>query len=353
MGYTPGLPPSLYAPNTLEIRRLSNIFEAAGLNSQYPRHPVCTEYEEYTVFVWNPPDGAPEDIAEFIKENLVQRGRFSNPEISPIVRSFPFGKCFAIILPTPEDVIAATELCFEISFHGSPLDIRASRLPSQKTMPPINLVTQHPRRVIVTNVDPEEIDSFPQFLQQYFSIDGYYVPKSMTNCVLFDVVPPISPEGAALQIDKVKFGRFPICARSYRAVTPQKPDLDDDDYGDLSVLNKGIDLQQILQPRTSITHLSGRLISSGKLLRLLNIVPISSIEDPQESQIIIHDLFNECRQYGNATKCKLSSSPALGACGNFGVAIIEFEKSESAAAAQLNLAGRRYNGRVVITMLCE
>ena len=352
MGYTPGLPPSFYTTNTPEIRRLSSIFEAAGLNSQYPHHPACDEYDEYTIFVWNPPDGDPEEIADFIKENLVQKGRFSNPDIKPIVHSIPFAKCFSIVLPTSADVQAATELCFEISFHGSPLDIRASRLPTQKPMPPINLATKHPRRVIVTNVDPNEIASFPQFLQQYFAIDGYFVPESMPDCVLFDVLPPISPEGAALQINRLKFGRFLIQARSYRSVTLQS-NTNEDDYGDFSVLNDNIDLQQILQPQTNITHLSGHLISTGRSLRLLNIVPISSISDAQESQIIIHDLFNECRKYGNATKCKLSSSPALGACLNYGVAIIEFEKPESASDAQLNLAGRRYNGRVVITMLCE
>lgn len=349
MGYTPGLPPGIYAPHTPTIQRLSNIFEAAGLCDQYPESPISILYNQKTVVVHNAPQDVPlNTVASYIIESMNSRNLLSSPENKPIVHTFPESLILTMTFTTREDAIAALSLSDEISFRGNPLSIRPFLREADMPLPPMNIQSKHPRRVIAMNVDPDYIERFPDFLYDHFNIDGYLVVPTMKDCVLFDVCPPIAPESAVLMINEVQFGRFLVHAVAYRSITQRKSDIN----GEFNVLAEGVDLQQVIQPRTKITTAVDDIPSKGTKLKLLNVLPISSIHDDEENQIVIYDIADECKNYGKILNCTLSSKPEDGACEPYGVIIVEFETEEAAKNAQEHIAGRRYLGRVVVTMLC-
>lgn len=350
MGYTPGLPPGVYAPHTLPIERLSHIFESSGITGEYLESPISIVYSTKTVIVSNGPiDISPMNIAQYVIDTMASRKLLSNPENKPIIHTFPNNPTFTLTFPEESDAKAAISLSFEISFRGSPLDIRAFKKESDFQLPPMNMQSFHPRRVIVMNVDPEYISRFPDFLYDHFDIDGYFQVPTIPDCVLFDVSQPLAPEAAALVIDGMQFGRFRIHAMAYRSVISRPTEIN----GEFNVLAEGVDLHQIVQSRNKITVATDELISHGKILKILNIFPIAAINNEEESQIIIYDIALECKKYGDVLKCTVSANPEDGACGNYGVAIVEFNDEESAKNAQAHISGRRYLGRIVVTILCE
>lgn len=350
MGYTPGLPPGIYAPHTPEIQRLSNVFEAAGLTDEYPESPISALYTKKTVVVYNaPPDVPLVTVASYITESMISRGLLSNPENKPIIHTFPETLNFTMTFMNREDALSVLSLSDEISFHGNPLNIRPFQRETDMPIPPMNIQSHHPRRVIAMNVDPDYIQRFPDFLYDHFNIDGYLVVPTMADCVLFDVCPPIAPESAALMIDGIQFGRYLVHAVAYRSVTDRKTD----NNGEYNILAEGVDLQQVIQTRTKITTATDDLYTKGRKLKLLNVFPIASIHDEEESQIVIFDVAKECKTYGKVLNCTLSTNPEDGACEPYGAIIVEFESYEAAKRAQEHIAGRRYLGRTCVTMLCE
>ncbi|OHS98512.1 hypothetical protein TRFO_35042 [Tritrichomonas foetus] len=348
MGYTPGLPPGIHVPHTREIQIVSNMFEAAGEIGQYLESPNAEIYNTKTVLVYNAPDDVPSiTVGNYIVDSMISRNILSDPQNRPTVSSFTDMPVILMTFKTVEDAKNAAGLSLEISFHGNPLDIKMYKMRNELALPPFGVQSYHPRRVIVMNVDPDYIQRFPDFLYDHFDIDGYLVVKSMGDCVLFDVCPPIAPEAAALMIDGVQFGRFPIIARAYRLRLPRQTD----QIGEFNILADGVDLQQILHPETKITTATDNIPGNGRFLYLLNVIPSASLLDVEESQILIYDIVNECKRFGEVKGCRVSNEKAVGACGKYGVAILEYVNEEGAKNAQEHIAGRRYLGRTIITML--
>lgn len=347
MGYTPGLPPGLYATKSPEIQRLSNIFESAGLISQYPEGESSIIYSRKSVIVLNSPsDEDLHDVANYLVDLLISRGVVSSTTKPQV--TFPQNtNAFVLVFNEEEEANKTISLRFEISYKGIPLDIRALRKENKTPMPPINLITQHPRRVIVMNVDNPVKNNFDLFLSKFFKMDGYLVIEDFGDCVMFDVEPPIAPEAAALMIDGLTFGNEKIIARALRTVLKRE---NSDKYGELSVLSNGVNLQQIIQTRTNITEFTDSPVdSTGSKLYIYNVIPISVLKDEEECQTLIFDIVNECKKYGNITNCVLSNE--YEDFGPYCIVIVTFQNHESALLAQQNISGRYYLGRIVITSI--
>lgn len=349
IGYTPGLPPGLYATHTTQIQRLSNIFESGGILSQYPEGESSKEYSRKSITVFNSPnDENPHDIANYLIDLLISRG-IVKEEMKPDVKYFDGTNAFVIVFKEEEEASKTISLRFEISYKGIPLDIRPFRKQNEMPMPPVNIVTHHPRRVIVMNVDNPIKNNFFEFLCNFFKMDGYLVVKDFNDCVMFDVEPPMAAEAAAFIIDGLKFGNDKIIARALRSVFTRK---NSDKYGELSVLSQGVNLQQIIQTRTTITELTDSPVNSiGKKLYMFNVIPVSVLKDAEECQTLIFDIVNECKKYGSVENCKLSNEKVN--FGKYCVAIITFQMHESALLAQQNISGRYFLGRIVITTISD
>ena len=348
MGYTPGLPPGIYAPHTKAVEVVSNIFEASGSIGDFLESPLSTVYTTRTVLVFNSPsDVPPMNVASYITEVMFSRGLLADKENKPVVRAFPNLPVFSLTFSSVEEAKAAVGLSFEISFRGNSLDIKAIRKDFELPVLPTNIQNNHPRRVVAMNVDTQYIKLFPQFLYDHFDLSGYFVVPTMNDCVIFDVSPPITPEAAALMINGVQFGRFTIRATAMRSSTPRKTD----SIGEYNVLANGVDVQQIMQKRTKIITATDNIAAPGRFLFVLNVIPAKALNYNEETQILIYDICEECKKYSNVLSCKVGNEKSWGACGRYAALIMEFETNEDAVKVQEHIAGRRYLGRTVITML--
>lgn len=348
MGYSPGLPPGVFYLHSPEVQRLSNLFEAGGIASQYLQSQKSIEYEQNTVIIWKAStDLENESVASFVKNSMVARG-FLTSDFIPKISAIPNSLSFLMTFDNFEQAIKAASLSFQISYGGAPLEIKVTRKSSEKSISPKIIQSFHPRRVIVTNIDPDIIDQFDQFVQERFQIDGFYVLPEMRDCCIFDVCPPMQPECAALILNNVVYGSRTLIARAYRSVIARTSH---DIGGEYNVLADGVDFHQIIQTRTRITNPSDELLSEGRTLLIFNIIPENIIDDSDEIQMIRFDIIGECKKYGNVISCDFKAGSEFGISNTHGVVIIQFETPESAMSAQEHIAGRRYMGRSAITML--
>ena len=93
--------------------------------------------------------------------------------------------------------------------------------------------------------------------------------------------------------------------------------------------------------------------SSGKTLRIFNIIPKKILTKRDTIEIYLHSIASECGKYGNVIDCKASEFFKTELESNYGVVEVQFGASEEAKACQIAISGRRFNGRLVITQLVE
>ena len=356
MGYFPGLPPSIIPKNSKNVRLLSNLFEASGVNNDYLQTPSENEYINKTLFIYNFPKDFPlEKLINFIYTSLTSRGLYSSPGIYPKAYRENDDSIVAVSFPEEEDAFNMLKINNEITFLNNHLDIRPLYKNTETEIPPLMIFNDNPQRLMITNVNIEHINELPSFISQFFNIDSFYSCEHMKDCCFVDVTPPISPETAALKLNNKDFYGFELQAYSMRSY---KDNINDDDNiasknSKFNVLIEDLDLHSILQLKTKITTKTDSVGFTGKYLHILNCVPLKFINDEKQINQIAFDIVNECSKYGKVKNCHFSNDENIGAVGGYAVAIIEFEDDESASIAQKNLSGRKYLGRSVITIVCD
>lgn len=89
-----------------------------------------------------------------------------------------------------------------------------------------------------------------------------------------------------------------------------------------------------------------------EVLCLMNMVEPNELKDDEEYQEILEDIEGECSKYGTVRSIEIprpsregDSEPVPG----LGKVFVEFDSATEAQRAQLNLAGRRFANRVVVT----
>lgn len=349
MGYTPGLPPGILYFNSSEVQKLSNVFESGGIISQYPQSQENINYELNSIIIKKSSKDWPnESVASYVKNSMIAKGLI-NQGCSPKISGINSSLSFLMTFENSSQAEKAASLSYQISYGGVPLEIKLTRKATETSYNSKLIQFYHPRRVIVTNIDPSIIDQFHAFIHEKFQISGYFIFPDMNDCCLFDVCPPIQPECAALMLNNVIYGSRNLIARAFRSVIV-RPNQNDGEY---NVLADGVDFHQMIQPRTLITSPSDEVVSEGKTLILFNIIPEIILKDQDEVQMIRFDIVGECRKYGNVISCDIRPGSDFHLTNTYGVVVIKFEKSYSAVSAQEHLAGRRYMGRSVITMLRE
>ena len=357
MGFTPGLPPGIFPNSNNEIRNISNFFESEGYKNEYIQSPLEKEYEKKLVFIFNiPKDYNPEEITNFIVDQLIIRKLYSNSNLKPEIKmkldGIEINKNFinfSILFPTITDAENALLIHSKLQYNSIQIDMRPFRKKFEEQINNFQIFEYHPTRIIVSNIDINLREEFPIFLSLFFQIDSFYLIKEFPDSCLFDISPPLTPESGSKMIDGKNFGNFQIRARPMRLNFSLKNYL----YGKFQVLNDGIDLQQILNKKNQIIKGINYLEYQGKTLLILNVLPINLINDELESKILKHNIIEELKQFGKILSCTFSLNHLLGAIGDYGVIIIEFNEISSALLAQENISGRRYLGRTIITILKE
>lgn len=348
MGYTPGLPPGLLINHNLETREISNIMESSGIKNEYLQTQKEINSIKRVCYLHHiSRESTPEGVVNFIVENLTRRGLYSSPGVQPEVFKYDNHDVYKIIFPTEEDARNAVEINTDIRIYTSPIDIRPFRKQSEINIPPFSLLSSHPQRILVSNVDPSKSHEFESFLNSILFYDGIKQIDEIPDTFMVDVQPPMTPEIASRKLSGIIFGNFQLLATPMRQVTiPEDSDLP----GAFNIPCENVDLQQILNFNSHITTGAETTDAYGRFLFMLNCVPVSLIQDPEESVVIISDITKELQKYGNIINVKYSTNPKYGAIGKYGVVVIEFENEDGAKLAQEMISGRRYLGRSVITI---
>ncbi|ESP05033.1 hypothetical protein LOTGIDRAFT_156290 [Lottia gigantea] len=97
------------------------------------------------------------------------------------------------------------------------------------------------------------------------------------------------------------------------------------------------------QPHFNASYMDSLLLSS-KVLRLLNMVEETEIQDSEELEDIKEDIVNECRKFGEVLNCLI---PTTGQA--VGKVYVCFSSHSDAKAAYSRLNGRTFNNRTVLT----
>lgn len=84
-----------------------------------------------------------------------------------------------------------------------------------------------------------------------------------------------------------------------------------------------------------------------EVLCLMNMVEPDELKDDQEYEDILEDIREECQKYGKVRSIEIPR-PGQHVSG-LGKVFVEFDSATEAQRAQLNLAGRRFANRVVVT----
>lgn len=90
-----------------------------------------------------------------------------------------------------------------------------------------------------------------------------------------------------------------------------------------------------------------------EILCLMNMVEPDELRDDQEYRDIVEDIEDECSKYGRVRSIEIPRPPRDPNSGKqvpgLGKVFVEFDSATDAQRAQLNLAGRRFADRVVVT----
>jgi len=100
----------------------------------------------------------------------------------------------------------------------------------------------------------------------------------------------------------------------------------------------------------SITQATSAPRVLTEILCLLNMVDPEQLRDDQVYEEIIEDIVEECRKYGRLRSIEIPRPRKDGShVAGLGKVFVEFDSATEAQRAQLNLAGRRFDNRIVVT----
>lgn len=91
-----------------------------------------------------------------------------------------------------------------------------------------------------------------------------------------------------------------------------------------------------------------------EVLCLMNMVEANELRDDEEYEEILEDIKEECSKYGTVKSIEIPRPPPKASrdgeqVAGLGKVFVEFDSATEAQRAQLNLAGRRFASRVVVT----
>ncbi len=123
-------------------------------------------------------------------------------------------------------------------------------------------------------------------------------------------------------------------------------------------------IANLLNPQIPVQAALANLQSQGllfveptRILVLLNLVSEKELEDDEEFEELVSDIKAECSKYGPIRNVIIPRPEQDVNSENYysnknqgvGKVLVEYETKEQAKQAQTNLAGRKYNGRIVVT----
>lgn len=356
MGYTLGLPPGFYCPQTPAIQALSLSLESQDgiiLPSKIPARSGDSDHRR--VFVEGIPFGMAEsDLANFLSNQLYSQKRVTDPSSVENVMVMD-GQFSAVVdFKTRKAAEAAVSLSRSITLEGNPLRIGWNvQKCTQESLPTATSTTD----IVVESINPLPDDSvFHELLDplgtaiEIGRVEGFNVVYVTIAKHLADRANLLlNQSGMTAHICNSPFTQRSnhLCnegpTRLLSVLTPRI-------QKDLSFVNV-FDMNQSITTTVHIETEHVEPIGGYRTLCLFNIAPKESLTDNDVWHEIEEDIIEQCNEFGKVEDINVSELPLATLPSDFAVVRVLFASPEDARDAQLGLAGLRYNGRIVITCL--
>ena len=394
MGYTLGLPPGFYCPNNPEIRALSKKLRSQNgiiLPSMIQRSNTAQQNKK--VIISNLPPGISE---ETIKDRIMKAFQ---EEKTPLASNPPFERIqiddsgtFAFIdFYSRKDAEAAVSLGHNVQVEGRDLPISWNSVQLLQTtsssVPIQTLKTFKPDMSDALIIESDEplpsVEDITTFLTLASSDDTVHrlEPASVQKCEGFNVAivvlkDPSKSDYAAWRFHECKIfdvdcrihrcfrrdgdgpagldrnEKFKMSATAgpsnmYTVVSPllrDHPSIAD-------ILNTDIQVAVTVHPETE--SIFDPSLSEYNHLLIYNVAPETSMIDESFYTEVLTEMREECSKYGKVLDVSVQIPPNQAHKCGYEVINVEFEDGKSAKNAQLQISGRRYRGRLVITQLSE
>jgi hypothetical protein len=355
LGFTVGLPPNVYVPQTAPIAELSHRFESCDSSlldiesdfSVQDRQFLFQDARSVRCFVRDlPPDMDSDQLKRAINQKMVQRRLTTSAECVEKVTINPCGQFAFVDFPRARDAERFIELKDSLEIEGQTIKIRRSF----KTSPEAADTEVRPERgaaLVVCGLAGEAdvraaVGEFAKVAQVEIAGTGDAI-VDLEDAALVDIV--------VLQLRV----RGVECARCFpRAATRANVDRAQfvGESGKLVTVAPGMwtvaDVLNLdVQISTVVRNWEDVRVEGYNKLRIFNVTRGSGAA---EIGVAVDDVRKELERYTSLEKVYadvLGDDAAV-----LGVPIVaEFGETREAAMAQRDIAGRRYRGRVVITML--
>ena len=373
MGYTIGLPPGIYAPDTDEVRQVVAKVKAQNgviLPSSLPQSSAfATRQPRKRVLVTNLPlEIASEEIKELLVTNLMRKKLITSEDavVDCYINASRFNA--TVTMKTQKDAEAAVQLGSLTSGQQLMKIIWAAQAaaPVEQDIPDAIDTSNF---IFVDSILP--LPSAASIKEQFegceFAVREIQQPTGFSHCiVILDDQSQAEYAAASMNgavVDGVRLRVQRLGSRERKPLTQKETTKTQNSIGPsnkYAVVSPQLrtkpcvadildcDVPVTIQIRPETERLQP---STGTVLNIFNVAPMLATFDQDVCQEIVDNMRDECERFGNVVSCtieRLGSEPLP--C-DYAVVRVTFESLEDAKKAQLGISGRRYGGRTVITQL--
>ncbi|EAY09623.1 hypothetical protein TVAG_056670 [Trichomonas vaginalis G3] len=381
LGFTIGLPPGIYVPQTKQISDTSQRFEEcdqqfAAYDSNFAVQERSALFEAGKIvrcFVSSlPPNITEARLKQVINQTLFKKNLTSQPDVVYKVSINSQGQFAFVDFEKPKDAEKFVELKDSFIIDGFTLKIRKSTM-ATTTETSLTLPHEHVNGLIIqdksffdTSLESEKIcQEIKEIVSKYAIVDKVQMPKFNDIRLGYVIVDLFNPDYVDFVILKLKLNHNLQARRCFVQSGEYPRDISEIKSKIMHTnLNKGMQKEKLysVYPKKDLTiadifNLDVDIAtidaivpySSSRFLKIYNVLKRDT--PSEEVNTVIGDMKEECEKYGKVLNAYAETTfPKFSSIIPTPI-VIEYEKTEDAVKAQKIIAGLQYCGRALITCL--
>lgn len=391
LGFIIGLPPNLYIPQTSQIKALSEKYENCDSNFINVESKFNIKERQFMVqsgisnarcYVRDfPPNMNPKQLKDALNIKLYQRRITSTPHSITQVVINPNNEYAFIEFEKVKEAEKFIQQRDSFELEGHTLRIRPGHKEFMNELLTVDIPQERLSSFIIYNIPDEQNEqTLKDLISEYAAVDKIQIPVASTNSINasnngikkierlgYAIVDLQDSSLVNIVVLQLKINHNLECRRCFPKIgqgvrqthltdnidmlkldkqrETNKISLFVDNYEDYSVsdiLNLDVDISTV----KSYIHPN----STCSKLQIFNVL---KTENKDEIDEVIADMKSECSAFGKVVNVYADISwDNLGMPIGFPIVAI-FETPDDANNAQRGISGRKYKGRIVITMLVD
>jgi hypothetical protein len=365
LGFTVGLPPNLYIPQTPPILELSQRIEACdslmlGIDSDFSvqdRPFLLQDSHSIRCFVRDLPPGMDADrLQRAINQKMYQKRLTTTPECVERVIINPYGQFAFVDFARSKDAERFIELKDALDIDGHPIKIRRSRKEAKSDSADTTVNEVRPERqnsLILSGIENSTREQdITEMISAYAKVSVVEIPRIDGRGLGYAIVDLEDASLTDLVALRLKFRYGIDCRRCFPRAGQKLPPVPEDKSSFLTLRDEfaSLTVADIFNLDVQLTT-PARNLPESESFRKLRIFNVMKSTAPHEIEMVVEDMKQEVARYAKPTAVfadMLADRPAAA----LGVPVVAvFGDARGASAAQRGISGRKYRGRIVITML--